>query len=65
MGDVIGNMVVSKTTLLGSNPSPCAKQWKCGRVVYCSGLENRRVETHHEFKYHRFRQIKRLKVNIK
>lgn len=32
MDDVIGNMAVSKTALLGSNPSPCAKQWKCGRV---------------------------------
>lgn len=32
MDDVIGNMAVSKTALLGSSPSPCAKQWKCGRV---------------------------------
>ena len=63
MDDVIGNMMVSKTILLGSSPSPCAKQWKCGRVVYCSGFENHRVETHHEFKSHCFRQIK-IKVNI-
>lgn len=32
MDDVIGNMAVSKTALLGSSPSPCAKQWKCGRA---------------------------------
>lgn len=25
MDDVIGNMAVSKTALLGSSPSPCAK----------------------------------------
>lgn len=58
MDDVIGNMAVSKTALLGSSPSPCAKQWKCGREVYCNGLENRRVETHREFESHYFRQIK-------
>ena len=35
MDDVIGNMAVSKTVLLGSSfaPSSCVKQWKRGRVA--------------------------------
>jgi hypothetical protein len=30
---------------------------KCGRVVDCTGLENRRLERVREFESHRFRQI--------
>ena len=30
--------------------------WKRGRVVDCTGLENRRWETIREFESHRFRQ---------
>ena len=30
---------------------------KRGRVVECTGLENRRGETHREFESHRFRHI--------
>ena len=37
---------------------PC--QWKRGRVVYCTGLENRRLERVREFESHRFRHIKTL-----
>ena len=30
--------------------------WKCGREVYCTGLENQRLERVREFESHRFRQ---------
>ena len=44
------------------NTKPCSKQtgffvWKCGRVVYGSGLENQRIERYREFESHRFRQF--------
>jgi hypothetical protein len=33
-------------------------KWKCGRVVYCTGLENRRgFIALREFESHRFRQV--------
>ena len=32
---------------------------KCGRVVDCTGLENRRLERVREFESHRFRQVNR------
>ena len=31
-------------------------QWRCGRVVDCTGLENRQRETFREFESHRLRQ---------
>ena len=36
----------------GYNPT----RRKCGRVVDCTGLENRRLERAREFESHRFRQ---------
>ena len=33
---------------------------KCGRVVDCTGLENRRLERVREFESHRFRQVNRV-----
>ena len=34
-----------------------ARRRKCGRVVDCTGLENRRPERVREFESHRFRQL--------
>lgn len=34
----------------------CAPFRVCGRAVECTGLENRRGETHREFESHRTRQ---------
>ena len=57
LSSVNGSTTVSKTVSRGSNPCWDAKFMEVWQsLVYCTCLENRRVEMLREFESHRFRQ---------